>query len=165
MFIAYFAGTTKAGKIVAVAICQTSAPDTHLASLGDMLPFKAEVIGVEPGDATKFQEVRTQFQAHHLNGIWYRPDAELISYAKALGTVEVHGPRQRVSLDLEPEEFADLEAFVKELGGKTKAALLRRAYRFYRALYRYKAQGWLIQAVKGGRLVQFPDLEDIPKQD
>jgi hypothetical protein len=71
------------------------------------------------------------------------------------------GKPRRVSLDLEPEEFAALETMVEQMGTITKARLLRRAVKFYRSLIRYKAQGYLIQAIKGGKLVQFPDLEDI----
>lgn len=70
-------------------------------------------------------------------------------------------PTTRVSLDLTPEENAELNRLVKTLKTRTRARLLRQALRFYAVLVDHKEQGYLIQAIKGGSLLQFPDL-DVP---
>lgn len=73
----------------------------------------------------------------------------------------------RLTLDMSEKDTAELESMVEQLGTKTKARLIRQALRFYKVVSGLKKQGFLIQAIRGGTLKQFPDLEapipeDIP---
>lgn len=159
-FIVFVEGHNKQGKSVVVGLGLASNAEEFRTSLDLASPFELDVVGQEPGGPEKLRELQDRFVSQLIRGVWYRPEA-ILEYAKSLPSVECANETKRVSLDLEPEDFADLVAFVKETNAKTKSSLLRRAFRFYRALYRYRAQGYLIQAVKNGKLVQFPDLDDI----
>lgn len=162
-FVHYILGSSKAGNEVAVAIGLSPDPDAALTALNAWAPFALKLVGVEEGSQERLESVRAQFKALRLNGPWYKVAPELKDHIQALAPLDAVkvAATKRVSVDLEPEEFTDLEAFVDELGAKSKADLFRRALRFYRALHRYKAQGHIIQAIKGGRLLQFPDLDDV----
>lgn len=65
----------------------------------------------------------------------------------------------RLTLDMPEKDMAELEDMVQTLGTRTKSRLIRRALRFYKVVTGLKRQGFLIQAIKGGTLKQFPDLE------
>ncbi len=65
----------------------------------------------------------------------------------------------RLSLDMSAEEMKELEDMVLTMGTRTKSRLIRRAIRLYKVLVGLKKQGFLIQAIKGGNLKQFPNLE------
>ncbi len=67
----------------------------------------------------------------------------------------------RVPLELTPDELAELDRIKTHLKTKTRARILRQALRFYSMLADLKQKGYLIQAVKPGSLLQFPDL-DVP---
>lgn len=67
----------------------------------------------------------------------------------------------RISLDLNPEEVAMLDQMVKVRKTKTRARLLRQMIRFESVLTEHKERGYLIQAIKQGQLLQFPEL-DVP---
>jgi hypothetical protein len=67
----------------------------------------------------------------------------------------------RVTLDLTPDEVELLDKMVKLRRTKTRARLLRQIIRFHSVLTEYKELGYLIQAIKQGHLLQFPDL-DVP---
>lgn len=69
--------------------------------------------------------------------------------------------KMRVPLELSPDELAELDGMVDTLKTRTRARLIRQALRFYKVLVDHKQQGFLIQAIKPGRLMQFPDL-DVP---
>lgn len=159
-FIVFVEGHNKQGKPVVVGLGLASNAEEFRASLDLASPFELAVVGREPGGPEKLRELQDRFASQLIRGVWYRPEA-ILEYAKALPAIDPPNETKRVSLDLEPEDFVALEVFVQETNSKTKSSLLRRAFRFYRALYRYRAQGYLIQAVKNGKLVQFPDLDDI----
>jgi hypothetical protein len=67
----------------------------------------------------------------------------------------------RVPLRLTEDERDALDALKAQLKTRTRMRLIRRALRFYKVLADLKSQGYLIQAVKQGSLLQFPDL-DVP---
>lgn len=67
----------------------------------------------------------------------------------------------RISLDLDPDELKLVEELVQMMRSRTKARLIRQALRFYRVLAHYKQEGYTIQAIRGGSLYQFPEL-DVP---
>ena len=69
--------------------------------------------------------------------------------------------RHRVPLEFTPEELASLDILVKSQKARTRARVIRRALRFYKKLDELKNEGYLIQAVRKGSLLQFPDL-DVP---
>jgi len=161
-FIHYIGGEGREGKLISVAVGLSANPESHIASLSGSMPFSLKLLGLELGSPERLEEIRKQFRALHIKGPWFRAASQLTSYVDALAEVERDRHKtKRVSLDLGPEEFAELEMMVGELGEKTKASVLRRARRFYRSLLRYKAQGYMIQAVKGGQMIQFPDLDDV----
>lgn len=161
-FIHYIGGSTRAGKLVAVGLGLSNDPAGHLASLKGTLPFDVKLLAIEEGTPEKLEVLKELFKAFHTNGPWYRPAPELQAHIETVEVVDQSvGKTTRVSLDLSPEEFAALEKLVEEMGAKSKAQLLRKALKFYGALYRYKAQGYGIQAVKGGKMIQFPDLETV----
>lgn len=67
----------------------------------------------------------------------------------------------RVPVTLTPQELAELDRLKALLKTKTRARLVRQALRFYGVLADLKQQGYLIQAIKQGSLLQFPEL-DVP---
>ncbi len=69
--------------------------------------------------------------------------------------------KKRVPLELTEDELQDLDELVETRKTRTRMRLIRRALRFYKVLSDHKEQGFLIQAVKQGTLLQFPDL-DVP---
>jgi hypothetical protein len=71
----------------------------------------------------------------------------------------------RLSLTLDEHEMAELEEMTEALGTKTKTRTIRRALRFYKRVVGLKKQGFLIQAIKGGILKQFPNLDDPIPED
>lgn len=162
MYIHYIGGEARNGKMVSIAIGVSSNPEAHLAKLSGEMPFALKLLGLEAGNKARLEEVRKEFKALHIKGPWYKPAPALTSHIEGLPEVERSDKKtKRVSLDLDPEEFAELELMVTELGEKMKSKVLRRALRFYRGLQQYKAQGYMIQAVKGGLMVQFPNLDDV----
>lgn len=72
-----------------------------------------------------------------------------------------NAPKRRVPLELTEEELAEVDALVEVRKTRTRSRLIRRALRFYKVLSDHKEQGYLIQAIKPGSLLQFPDL-DVP---
>jgi hypothetical protein len=161
-FLHYVAGKNRSGKIVAVGFDLTADPEASVTSMKGLMPFEVETMAVEVGSPARLEELKEQFKAHHAQGPWYRPDQSVLDFVAAVEKVDPSiGKSKRVSLDLIHEDFADLEVLVKETGVKGKAKLLRKALRFYSAMHRYKAQGYMIQAVKGGHMIQFPNLESV----
>lgn len=71
----------------------------------------------------------------------------------------------RLTLDMSDQEYAALEDMVKTLDTRTKARAIRMALRFYKRVVALKKQGFFIQAIKGGILKQFPDLDDPIAED
>jgi metal-responsive CopG/Arc/MetJ family transcriptional regulator len=69
--------------------------------------------------------------------------------------------KRRVPLELTEAELKELDELVEVRKTRTRMRLVRRALRFYKVLSDHKEQGYLIQAVKQGSLLQFPDL-DVP---
>lgn len=161
-FLHYVAGKNRSGKVVAIGLDLTSDPEASVTSMKGLMPFDVETMAVEVGSPARLEELRAQFKVHHAQGPWYRPDQSLLDFVAAIESIKPDALKsKRVSLDLVPQDFADLEVLVKETGVKGKAKLLRKALRFYSAMHRFKARGYMIQAVKGGSMIQFPNLESV----
>lgn len=161
-WIHYIGGHGKSGKLVAVGIGMGPDPEAIVARFNGQMPFSTSLLGLETGSRERLEALRTQFRALHLHGPWFKPNEALEAHVAALGPVDrEEGKPRRVSLDLTAEEFLDLERWVEELGTVTKSRLIRKALRFYIGVGKYVALGYRFQAIKDGRLVQFPDL-DIP---
>lgn len=160
-WIHYIGGRGKGGKLLSIAIGMSSDPDTFIAKFKNDMPFIIALLGLEEGSQERLEQLRVQFSGTSLHGPWYKPTGALTDIIENLPSVERGGPVRRVSLDLPTEEFVQLDAMVRELGTVTKSRLLRRAMRFYLRLGRYKARGYALQAIKDGKLIQFPDLDDI----
>lgn len=159
-FIHYIGGAGRNQKLVAIGFALSNDPAAHLASIQGTMPFDLKILAIEQGTPERLEELKELFKTAHLNGFWYTPKPELLAHIEAVESIDTSlGKPTRVSLDLVPEEFAALEKLVEEMGAKSKAQLLRKALRFYGAMYRFKAQGYGIQAVKGGKMIQFPDLD------
>jgi hypothetical protein len=165
MFIHYVGGEGRNKKLVAIGFGLSTDPKAYVAALHGTMPFNLRLLACEKGDDAKLEKLRATFKGAHLNGPWYKPTPELQVHIDSVEAVDLEaskdapGKMTRVSLDLNADEFAALEQLVGEMGAKSKAQLLRQALRFYGNLYRYKAQGYGIQAVRGGKLIQFPDLD------
>lgn len=161
-YIHYLGGEGRNGNLISIAIGMSTNPEARMAELNGSMPFTIKLLGLELGSQERLAQVKTQFRALHIKGPWFKPAPALDSHIKALEEVVRSDQRtKRVSLDLSPEEFTGLELMLPELGETMKSKALRRALRFYRAMLYYKAQGYMIQAVKGGLMVQFPDLDDV----
>lgn len=161
-FIHYIGGTARTGKLISIGIGLSNDPRATLENLKGTLPFELKMMAIEAGTADRLESLKETFKTAHQNGFWYHPTEELQAHVAAVETVDQDlGKTTRVSLDLVPEEFAALAKLTEEMGVRSKAELLRKALRFYGAIYRYKAQGFGIQAVKGGKLIQFPDLDSV----
>lgn len=162
MWIVYMRGAGKNSKTISYGLDLVADPEGRIAEFSDVMPFTIELAGLEVGSRERLEQLREQFRSEHLHGPWYKPSEAIASHIGALPKVDRNtGAMRRVSLDLASDEFAMLDSLVEKMGAKTKARLLRRALRFYSALTQYKAKGYLIQAVKNGKMIQFPDLEDI----
>jgi len=165
MYIHYIGGEGRKKKLLAISFGLSNDPQRHLSSLNGTMPFDLRLLACEKGTEEKLEKLRQTFKPAHLNGPWYRPTPELQAHVNSVEAVDPATDKEaptkvtRVSLDLNAEEFSALEQLVEQMGLKSKAQLLRKALRFYGALYRYKAQGYGIQAVRGGKLLQFPDLD------
>ena len=163
MWIHYIGGHGKSGRLVAVGIGMSPDPEVALAKFDGQMPFSTSLLGLETGSRERLEALRTQFQAAHLHGPWFKPNEALEAHIGALKPVDRElGKPRRVSLDLTADEFLDLEQWVEELGTVTKSRLIRRAIRFYIGVGKYVALGYRFQAIKDGSLIQFPDL-DIPE--
>jgi hypothetical protein len=67
----------------------------------------------------------------------------------------------RVPIEMTLEERAELDRLKTLMKTRTRARLIRQALRFYGVLADLKQRGYLIQAVRQGSLLQFPEL-DVP---
>jgi hypothetical protein len=163
MWIHYIGGLGKGDKLIVVAIGLSSDPEGQVSVLQDVSPFKLTLLGAEEGDQKRLEDLRQQFKGAQMHGPWFKVTNGLKEHVAALKPVTPTRPKpKRVSLDLPPNEFRDIEEVVAMLGLKTKARFLRKAARFYVRAGKLKAQGWGIQAVKAGKLLQFHDLDDEP---
>jgi len=162
VFIHYIGGLGKGDKVVAVAIGLSPDPEEQLEALRDASPFTLRMLGLEEGNRERLEGLQATFRLLKMRGPWYRFSETIEAHIAGLPPVEKVVKYKRISLDLPPGEFRDLERTVGLLGLKTKARLLRRAVRLYNRLGELKAQGWTIQAIKSGKLVQFPDLDADP---
>ena len=165
MWIHYIGGLGKGGKLVVVAIGLSSDPEGQVAVLQDVSPFRLTLLGAEEGSQKRLEDLRQQFKGAQMRGPWFKVTNGLKEHVDSLTPVTPTRPKpKRVSLDLPPSEFRDIEEVVDMLGLKTKARFLRKAARFYVRAGKLQAQGWGIQAVKGGKLLQFHDLDDEPDE-
>lgn len=163
-WIHFIGGKAKSGKLVAVAIGTSDNPEAEVAALRRTQPFDdIELLGLEPGSQSRLEALRERFKRWHLNGPWYKAEAVLQTYVGELEPVDRDmGKGRRVSLDLGPEEILELECMVTETNKGTKSRFLRSAYKTYGKLRRYAAQGYTLQALRDGNLVQIPDLDEVP---
>lgn len=163
-YIHFIGGRNLKGKTVAVAMGVSSDPEGQLTSLEGSSPFELSLLALEEGDAERLEQLKERFKGSHARGPWFQATDELLAYVEALEPVDREaGKTKRVSVDLAAEDFALLESLVSEMGIRSKAEFFRKGLRLYAGLHRYKAQGYLIQAVRGGKMVQFPDLDHIAK--
>lgn len=159
-WVYYVTGLGRDDKVLTVGIGLSPNPEQEVAHMSNFMPYRLKLAGMERGDLELLEQTKRTFRRDHMNNMWFRPSEPLLAHLETL-ILERPAPIRRVSLDLTPEEFDALENLVKQMGVVTKARLLRKAFKFYEALHKYKARGFIIQAIKGGSLVQFPDLDDI----
>lgn len=125
----------------------------------ELMPFKVELVGLEEGGKTRLEALKRRFKDSHIHGPWFRPTGKLQAYLDDLEPLSVSSQTKRVSLDLSVRDYVRLDEAVKARN-VTKSKFLRQAIRFFLAIDRYHAQGYLIQAIRDGDLIQFPKLED-----
>jgi hypothetical protein len=166
MWIHYIGGLGKGDKLIVVAIGLSSDPESQLGILQKVSPFKLQMLGLEEGGSQeRLEELRDQFKYARMHGPWFKVTNGLQEHIDGLKDLTpVKSKPKRISLDLPSSEFRDIEEVVNMLGLKTKARFLRKAARFYVRVGRLKAQGWGFQAIKGGKLLQFHDLDDEPDE-
>lgn len=158
-------GRGRTGKTVALAMDLHANPELWIEEMASKAPFpRLELAAMEEGSQDLLGRLKERFREYHLNGPWYKTGQLIEDYFQALPEPDRRsGSARRITIEVPPDEFAALTEATARLGTRTKTRFLRQAYRFYLALSDYKARGYLIQAVKGGKLVQFPDLDDIRK--
>jgi hypothetical protein len=160
-WICYIAGLGRKGDFVVIQIALAEDPNVYLAALKPTQPYELRLLGSEPGTEELLEERRAQFRSGFRNG-WVKPSPELLAHVEALPEADPKlGALKKVCVDWTPAEVLGIEQGVERMGLKTKTRLIRRAVRFFLGLTAYHAKGWTIQAVKGGRFVQFKDLDDI----
>ncbi len=155
-------GLSKTNRTVALAIELGPSPENWVRESERLMPYRLELAGVEEGSLELLERLRERFRGQHLHGPWYRPSEALEAYVAGLGPVDQDWNKaRRITILVPPEEFSEIERSVKRLGLVTKSRLLRRAYRLYIDLGAYHARGYRIQAIREGKLVQFPNLDRI----
>jgi len=161
-WVFFVRGLNRAGKTVALAMDLHPNPELWLEDMTVKVPFpKLKLVAMEEGSLDLLGRLKERFREYHMNGPWYKVGQLIEDYFQALPEANHKFSGRRLTIEIPPDDFAALTEATTRLGTKTKARFLRQAYRFYLALSDYKARGYLIQAVKGGKLVQFPDLQDI----
>ena len=162
-WIHFIGGKTTVGKLVAIAIGMSADPEHQLATLVNTQPFQCSLMGLEKGSPERLEAIRERFQQFRLNGPWFRAEMPLRAYVDVLEPVDrLAGKGRRVSLDLTAVDFIELEGLVTESGATTKQRYIRRALASYAKIIRFAGQGYAIQAIKDGALIQFEDVANIP---
>lgn len=162
-WIHFIGGKATTGKLVAVAIGMSTDPDHQVAMLVKTQPFQCSLLGLEKGSQKRLEDLRERFQQFALNGPWFRAETPVRAHVDALGPVDrTAGKGKRVSLDLTAADFVELEGLVTTSGATTKQRYIRRALTAYAKIIRFVAQGYAIQAIKDGALVQFDDIANLP---
>lgn len=163
MWIHYIGGLGANDKLIAIEIGLGKDPERYLEDLRKSSPFQLDLMKLEAGSLKRYETVQALFRGIRLQGgSWYRATDVLRNHINALPVVDrTKVKTRRVSLLLPPDEFAELEWAVEVMGTKTKNRLARRALRSYLRLVRYRAQGYKVQVIKGGTMVQFNDDLDI----
>ena len=162
-WVFFVRGMGRTGKTVALAMDLHPSPEAWLEEMSPKAPFsKLEIVAMEEGSLDLLGSLKERFKSYHLNGPWYKVGQPMEDYFQSLPEPNrTLGGTRRVTIEISPDDFAALTEATQRLGTKTKSRFIRQAYRFYLSLVDYKSRGYLIQAVKGGKLVQFPDLNDI----
>ena|ERR1700744_3580425 len=160
-YIYFVGGIGKNDKVMTINLGVARNPEAVVASWKGLMPFSLKILAIQEGTAEKLEELEKEFRPDHLHGSWYKPSETLLEYIKGLAQIDPDVHTTRVSLDLSPEELASVERLAEAEKIKTKAAFIRKAVRFYGLLVDHKERGFLIQAVRGGTLLQFPEL-DVP---
>jgi hypothetical protein len=160
-YVHFIGGVTRQGKIISIHLGVSRNPEQTLASWKELVPFNLKILGLVEGTLETLEPIQQRFKSDRIHGSWYKPSDALVRYIGQLPPLDPNHKMLRVSLDLAPDEVAILERLVETRGAGTKAALLRVALNFYNLLVEHKERGYLIQAVKGGSLLQFPEL-DVP---
>jgi len=157
-YVYFIAGIGKNDKIVAISLGVARNPEVVIAAWKDTMPFGLKIMALQEGTAEKLEELEKEFRPDLINGSWYKPSESLLEYIKGLAPLTPNVHTTRVSLDLNPEELASVERLAETQKIPSKAAFIRQALRFYGLLVDHKDRGFLIQAVRGGTLLQFPEL-------
>ena len=160
-YVYFIAGTDRNDKIVAINLGVSRNPEVVIAAWKDTMPFTLRLLALQEGTAERLEELEKEFRPSLLHGSWYKPSEALLEYIKGLAPLVPDVHTTRVSLDLNPEELASVERLAEAQKIPSKAAFIRRALRFYGLLVDHRERGFLIQAVRGGTLLQFPEL-DVP---
>lgn len=160
-YVYFIGGMGRNEKVLSINLGVSRNPETVLASWKAIMPFELKILGLQAGTAEQLETLEKEFRPDRVHGSWYKPSEALLEYIKGLSQISPEVATTRVSLDLNPEELTSVEHMVEVQNASTKAGLIRKALRFYGLLVEHKEKGYLIQAVRGGTLLQFPEL-DVP---
>jgi len=162
LWIYYIGGRGKSGKLVLIKIGISADPEAQLSALTPLQAFDLELLGFEEGSPDLLEERKMKFQKIALKNDWYHAKSELLVYIAELPRVTLEkGNMKKICVDLTPDEWNALVRGVEETDSRTKTRLIRRALKFYTALGRYKALGYMLQVLRGGKYHVFTDLDDI----
>lgn len=160
-WICYIAGQSRKGDNIIVHIGLAEDPLKYTADLGLYQPYKLNLLGCEMGTPELLEERREAYKTPFQNG-WYKPSEELMAHIKGLPTPDYSkAGTKKICVDFTSQEAAHIEQGAKISGAKTKTRLIRRAVKFYLALWAYKNKGWTVQVIKGGKFHAFENLDDI----
>lgn len=165
-WVYYIGGRGRKGQLVTFRIGVSADPITQLESLATVQPYKLELLAVEEGDLDLLEQRRKQFRLAALQNDWYKASEELTSFVESLPKVNIaQGNDKKICVFFNPKEYKEIEDAVDVIGTRTKSRLIRRAIRFYLVLGRFKAKGFMLQVIRGGRFHEFSSLEDIKDPD
>lgn len=167
MWVVYVGALGRKGDILLVQIALTDDPHRYMVNLGVTLPYSLELIQFELGSPELLEIRRGAFKAFGLRNGWFLAKEPLMKFIGSLPKVDIsEGAPKKICVDFSPSEAQEIADGVERLGTRTQARLIRRAVKFYLRLSLYKAKGWTVQVIRGGRFEVFPDLDDIdPPQD
>jgi|SRR6478609_3668650 len=160
-YLYFIGGVGRNEKLIAITIGVARNPDSLIASWKFSMPFELKILALQEGTAEQLEILEKEFRPDRMHGCWYKPSEALLEHIKAIPPLTPNHHTTRVSLDLNPEELSQVEYMVEVQKESSKASLIRKALKFYNLLVQHKERGYLIQAVRGGSLLQFPEL-DVP---
>lgn len=163
----YIGGRGRKGGLVTLRIGVSADPHAQLEHLAPVQPYKLELLAVEEGGLELLEYRRKQFKEVALQNDWYKMTPELVDFVHAIPKINLTEQSQdrKICVFFSPEEYREISLAVDSIGTRTKSRLIRRAIHFYLTLGQYKAKGFILQVIRGGRFHEFSNLDDIKRPE